>query len=263
MATPPENGANRLWSVQTLDIRLACLLLFPGSFVDIHRICFIVSIYTRHGDFYGNAWRVNPIRNWTRSLDLLQAKQISIQTRVCNEEDWSAIKLVLGGDVAAFNQLMKRYQGMVFSQATKAFDTQDEAEDFTQEVFLKAYESLSTFRGEAQFSTWIYQIARNEISKHFKKKKPHLEPLEDFHGSKSKKDASSGVLEQISKDEDGNLLRTLISRLPAAYRKPIILHYFDNRSLKEISDTLDIKLNTIKSHISRGKDLIRKWWQHE
>ena len=152
---------------------------------------------------------------------------------------------------------------MVFSQALKAFDTKDEAEDFTQEVFLKAYESLSTFRGEAQFSTWIYQIARNEISKHFKKRKLPLETLEESHAIKSKTDLSSGFLEQIAKEEDGNLLRSLISRLPAVYRKPIILHYFENMSLKEISDDMDIKLNTIKSHISRGKDLIRKWWHHE
>jgi RNA polymerase sigma-70 factor (ECF subfamily) len=160
---------------------------------------------------------------------------------------------------------MKRYQGMVFSQARKAFETQDEAEDFTQEVFLKAYESLSTFRGEAQFSTWVYQIARNEISKYFKKKKPFLEALEETHHATAtaKMDVSSGILDRMAKEEEGNLLRSLISRLPAVYRKPIILHYFENRSLKEISDDLDIKLNTIKSHISRGKDLIRKWWHHE
>ena len=152
---------------------------------------------------------------------------------------------------------------MVSSQALKAFDTKDEAEDFTQEVFLKVYESLSTFRGEAQFSTWIYQIARNEISKHFKKRKPTLETLEESHGIHAKSDLSSGIIEQIAKEEDGNLLRSLISQLPAVYRKPIILHYFENMSLKEISDDMDIKLNTIKSHISRGKDLIRKWWHHE
>ncbi len=158
---------------------------------------------------------------------------------------------------------MKRYQGMVFSQAMKAFATKDEAEDFTQEVFLKAYEALSTFRGEAQFSTWLYQIARNEISKQFKKKKHDTETFEEKNLKTQGTDVSSGILEQITKEADWNLLRTLISRLPHSYRKPIILHYFENRSLKEISKDMDIKLNTIKSHISRGKELIRKWWHHE
>jgi len=164
--------------------------------------------------------------------------------------------------VHSFENLMKRYQGMVFSQAQKAFQTTDEAEDFTQEIFLKAYESLSTFRGDAQFSTWIYQIARNAISKNAKKKKYTTEPLEETR-LQTKNEFSNHFVEQMSKEADTNLLRSLISRLPIAYRKPIILHYFENRSLREISSDLDIKLNTIKSHISRGKDLIRKWWKHE
>ncbi len=158
---------------------------------------------------------------------------------------------------------MHRYQGMVLSQAKKAFSTIDEAEDFTQEVFLKAYESLSTFRGEAQFSTWLYQIARNQISKDLKKKKPQLEVFEETHSPKTKADVSHGFIDQIAKEEDGNLLRTLISRLPHVYRKPIVLHYFENMPLREISENMDIKLNTIKSHIARGKELIRKWWHHE
>lgn len=157
---------------------------------------------------------------------------------------------------------MKRYQGMVFSQASKAFVTVDEAEDFTQEIFLKAYESLSTFRGEAQFSTWLYQIARNEISRIYKKKKPLTESLDESHITSVSLKAA-GVFDHLAKEEEGNLLRSLISRLPLVYRKPIILHFFENRSLKEISEDLDIKINTLKSHISRGKDLIRKCWKHE
>ncbi len=55
----------------------------------------------------------------------------------------------------------------------------------------------------------------------------------------------------------------MIAKLPKSYQLPIILHYFENKPLKEISNELNIKLNTIKSHISRGKELIRKWWKHE
>ncbi|WP_411824462.1 RNA polymerase sigma factor [Leptospira sp. 'Mane'] len=158
---------------------------------------------------------------------------------------------------------MKRYQGMVFSQAQKAFSTQEEAEDFTQEIFLKAYEALSSFRGEAQFSTWLFQIARNEISRHFKKKKPVIHTLDESHESHPNTMSHPSFAEDLAKEEEGNLLRQLISRLPLVYQKPILLHYFENRSLKEISLDMNIKINTIKSHISRGKDLIRKWWQHE
>ncbi|TGN17160.1 RNA polymerase sigma factor [Leptospira idonii] len=157
---------------------------------------------------------------------------------------------------------MKRYQAMVLSQANKAFSSSEEAEDFTQEVFLKAYESLSTFRGEAQFSTWLFQIARNQISKHFKKKKLSTQTWDDSLPTQVP-NVTPSFADQLAHEEEGHLLRHLISKLPIAYQKPILLHYFENRSLKEISEDMNIKINTIKSHISRGKDLIRKWWKHE
>lgn len=72
--------------------------------------------------------------------------------------------------MSQFEVLMKRYQGMVYSQAKKAFFTDEEAEDFTQEVFLQTYESLSKFRGESQFSTWLFQIARFRLTKVYKRK---------------------------------------------------------------------------------------------
>ncbi|TGL86832.1 sigma-70 family RNA polymerase sigma factor [Leptospira congkakensis] len=157
---------------------------------------------------------------------------------------------------------MKRYQGMVFSQAKKAFLTEEEAEDFTQEVFLKAYESLSQFRGESQFSTWLYQIARFRLTKVFKKKKlPITDWKEDisFVADHSK----PSVVEILDKEETSHNLRSLIARLPKSYQMPILLHYFENKPLKEIAADLNIKMGTIKSHISRGKDLLRKWWSHE
>lgn len=151
---------------------------------------------------------------------------------------------------------------MVFHQAKKAFKTQEEAEDFTQEVFLKAYESLSTFRGEAQFSTWIFQIAKFKLSKEFRKKKLDLQSIGPTNLEIPEPKPVS-IVEEIHKHETQNILRGLIAKLPKSYQMPIILHYFENKPLKEISTDLNIKLNTIKSHISRGKDLIRKWWKHE
>ncbi|GBF51553.1 putative RNA polymerase sigma factor SigW [Leptospira ryugenii] len=173
------------------------------------------------------------------------------------------MQAVLKGDLSSFEELMKRYEGMVLSQARRAFSSSDEAEDFAQEVFLKAYESLSTFRGEAQFSTWLYQIARNLIIKSSKKKSPIMETLVETQVASHKADIGDEILRGMREESDKRLLQMLLSRLPLVYRKPIILHYFENRPLKEISADLNVKINTLKSHISRGKELLRKWWQHE
>ncbi len=151
---------------------------------------------------------------------------------------------------------------MVFYQARKAFKTEEEAEDFTQEVFLKAYESLSTFRGAAQFSTWIFQIAKFQLSKEFRKKKISVKPFDSTEHEFAESKTIS-VVEEIHQEQTHGILRDMIAKLPKSYQLPIILHYFENKPLKEISSELNIKLNTIKSHISRGKELIRKWWKHE
>ncbi|MGV3666707.1 MAG: RNA polymerase sigma factor [Leptospira bouyouniensis] len=157
---------------------------------------------------------------------------------------------------------MKRYQGMVYSQARKAFLSEEEAEDFTQEVFIKAYESLSLFRGEAQFSTWLFQIAKFRLTK-VNKKKTHL--ITDWTDDVTTlaDNSKPSLVDVLDKEETHDILHSLIAKLPKSYQLPILLHYFENKPLKEISNDLNIKLNTIKSHISRGKELLRKWWSHE
>lgn len=157
---------------------------------------------------------------------------------------------------------MKRYQGMVHSQARKAFLSEEEAEDFTQEVFLRAYESLSQFRGEAQFSTWIFQIAKFRLTKVNRKKSDLFTDWSDDVTTVPDK-SNPSVVEMLDKEETHLTLHSLIAKLPKSYQLPIRLHYFENKPLKEIANDLNIKLNTIKSHISRGKDLLRKWWSHE
>lgn len=157
---------------------------------------------------------------------------------------------------------MKRYQGMVYSQARKAFLSEEEAEDFTQEVFIKTYESLSSFRGEAQFSTWLFQIAKFRLTK-VNKKKTHLFADWTDDVTTLADNSKPSAAEVLDKEETHHILHSLIAKLPKSYQLPILLHYFENKPLKEISNDLNIKLNTIKSHISRGKDLLRKWWSHE
>jgi len=173
------------------------------------------------------------------------------------------VSSVLSGDSDSYELLVNKYSGLVYSLANKSFSSKDEVEDFAQDVFLSAYESLSGFRGEAQFSTWLYQIAKNRLAKHWNKKvrikeDPWKESILE-HADQEK--ASIG--EFLEKEEIQDTLRRLIQRLPKMYQLPIILHYFENRPLQEISQNLNIKINTIKSHISRGKDLIRKWWPQD
>ncbi|XDD50422.1 RNA polymerase sigma factor [Leptospira sp. WS92.C1] len=186
---------------------------------------------------------------------------------VCNPEDWVCIQKVLHGDFNSFELLMNRYQGLIYSQAIKAFRNKTEAEDFTQDIFLKAFESLSTFQGRSQFSTWLFTIARNEIIRRYRKEHPEVSGLEALilaENTKEKKNEISSEQEnKILKQEGSEKIRNLVESLPELYRKPITLHYFENMSYKEISKKLNLKMNTLKSYIFRGKEIMRDWLNKE
>ncbi|AOP32610.1 RNA polymerase subunit sigma-70 [Leptospira tipperaryensis] len=186
---------------------------------------------------------------------------------VCKPEDWDCIQKVLQGDFNSFEQLMNRYQGLVYSQAIKAFRNETEAEDFTQDIFLKAFESLSTFQGRSQFSTWLFTIARNEIIRRYRKEHPEISGLDALilaeNEKEKKKEISSEQENKLLKQESSEKIRNLVENLPDVYRKPIALHYFENMSYKEISKKLNLKMNTLKSYIFRGKEIMRDWLNKE
>ncbi|MBM9499864.1 RNA polymerase sigma factor [Leptospira sp. 201903071] len=186
---------------------------------------------------------------------------------VCKPEDWDCIQKVLQGDFNSFEQLMNRYQGLVYSQAIKAFRNETEAEDFTQDIFLKAFESLSTFQGRSQFSTWLFTIARNEIIRRYRKEHPEISGLDALilaeNEKEKKKEISSEQENKLLNQESSEKIRTLVENLPDVYRKPIALHYFENMSYKEISKKLNLKMNTLKSYIFRGKEIMRDWLNKE
>jgi len=158
---------------------------------------------------------------------------------------------------------MDKYQGMVYGEALKFTRNPDEAEDLTQEIFLKAFESLSLFHGKSKFPTWLYRLGKNlAFTKYRENKKNPLSAREDLN-PEDIIDGRFGDSTKHMEDDTTNRLRNLLSKLPLAYKKPIVLYYFENMSYKEIADHLDIKINTLKSYILRGKDLLKKWMAHD
>lgn len=182
---------------------------------------------------------------------------------LCDPEDWAAIQKVLAGDFESFEQLVLRYESMVYSQAKKAFRNESEAEDFTQDIFLKAFEGLSTFKGRSKFSTWVFSIARNEIIRKYRKDHPEIDMPIDGISSDVASVGSSSQESEVLERETTDKIRSLVEKLPELYRKPISLHYFENMSYKDISENLNLKMNTLKSYIFRGKEILREWLKKE
>jgi len=153
-------------------------------------------------------------------------------------------------------QLMEHYTERVYLLAYSFVKDRGIAEDISQEVFLKVYKYIDSFRGEAALKSWIYRITVN-TSMDFLKKKSLKQLLfensflESFHRTES---AETSYLES---DRNEQLLEVILT-LPMKYRTVIVLHYFYDLKINELSTVLDVRTNTVKTRLSRGREMLRR-----
>jgi RNA polymerase sigma-70 factor (ECF subfamily) len=129
------------------------------------------------------------------------------------------------------------------------------AEEITQEVFVQAYNSLGSFRAESSPYTWLYRIALN-LSKNYLRRKERISfmPLKEEAGEEDI--LAEPVEEQVIKLVAGHRVRECLGELPVAYREVIILYYYDALKIAEIARLLEQPVGTVKSKLSRGRDLL-------
>ena len=184
-------------------------------------------------------------------------------------DEATLIESCLAGDDAAFDQLVQRYQDMVFNLAYRLLGGRDEAVDLSQEVFLQVYRKLSTFRRDASLRTWIYRIVINRAKNRQRWWKRRLGEmtamsLEDAESSphwelSAPVSASSSAPDQaLEQKEIGQLLRDAINRLPFDQRTILLLKEIEGLSYEEIGTTLDLPLGTVKSRLARARSALRK-----
>ncbi len=159
-------------------------------------------------------------------------------------------KLNHRNDNRAFDALVNRYESRIFRSALRYLGCQMDAEDVTQDVFVKAYWGLPNFRGNASFKTWIYQILRNECMNRFasrKKTQRIEESVSNFvlTNQQSMNDEESAL---ILNDQIQHSLQTL----SVQDREIIILRFISDLSLAEIAQTLDVSLSATKMRFYRA-----------
>jgi len=170
-----------------------------------------------------------------------------------DDEDRMIVSQIVSGQKELFRLLVKRYEKAVYGMGVSFFRNIDDAADFTQEVFLKAFRNLSHFEGRSRFSTWLYRIAYNTAINSISRKT-------DYH---------SLVEEEIVSDSDTperKMLKSLardavleaIRELPQRYRICLDLSFFYDRSYLEIETITGYPVNTIKSHVFRAKKILRE-----
>jgi len=165
------------------------------------------------------------------------------------------VERILKGDAEAYRLIVERHQGRIFYLGLKFFHRLEEAEDFTQEVFLRAYERLGTYRGESPLAAWLYRLAFNlGVNRYRLKRRRLLEVgLEDAQLPDSREEPER---EFLQKEASARVKQTL-KELPGVYALTLKMAYFDGLSYPEISRITALPVNTIKSYIFRAKRLIR------
>ncbi|GAK04540.1 RNA polymerase sigma factor SigW [Geomicrobium sp. JCM 19037] len=181
-------------------------------------------------------------------------------------DDWlkQCIKEVKAGDPEAFAQIVEAYKDKVYQIAYRMVGNAQEAQDVAQEAFIRAYTNIDRYDTNRKFSTWLFRIATNLSIDKLRKKKPDYSLDAEVSGTEGldgySQLAATDALpdEQVVTLEWQASIQEEINALPPKYRAAIILKYMEDLSLQEMSEILDLPVGTIKTHVHRGREALRK-----
>lgn len=167
--------------------------------------------------------------------------------------DQHYINQIIEGNSNAFSVLVNRYKDLVFTLAYKMVKNREEAEEVSQDVFIKIFKSLNKFKGGSKFSTWIYKITYNTCLDYLKKSKKEnsIVYVEDFSEHQVK--AIETVLENIDEKERIQKIQDCLQSLPSEEAFLLTLYYFDDQSVEEIAKIIECSANNVKIKLFRSR----------
>lgn len=156
------------------------------------------------------------------------------------------------GNVNSFGEIVKKYQRQIHHHVLHILNDEDLAKDAVQETFVRAFKKIRQFKSNKPFGPWLYKIATNYCYD-WLRKNSRLTSLSDKLESKE-----SSILDSIVKEEQKSEVIREIKNLPEIYRLPIIGYYFRQLDYRELSKELKIPVNTLRTRLKRGKNLLSK-----
>ena len=160
---------------------------------------------------------------------------------------------------------MKAYQNMVFSTAVRLLGSETEAEDVSQEVFLKAYERYAELKDSPTVGGWLKTVARNLCLNHLSRYRARWRFFSEMASDRDDENASMPEWaapdtheQQVATGEHRQLLEAVLHKLPSAQRVPLVLYHFEEMSYEEIAAKLRVSLSKVKTDIHRGRETLRR-----
>src|SRR6266700_1415891 len=175
--------------------------------------------------------------------------------------DAELVELVLAGEQDAFTVLVERYKDAVQNLAYRMLSNAAEAEDVTQETFVRAYTQLATYKPAHKFSTWLLSIASHLAIDQLRRRRFLALPLEDVPFLDWVVDVGTSPEQSALEGEQQDEVQTYLQRLPGKYRAVIVLRYWYDFSYEEIARTLDLTPALVKARLHRARELLARYMQ--
>ncbi|HKL71371.1 MAG TPA: RNA polymerase sigma factor [Marinilabiliaceae bacterium] len=173
--------------------------------------------------------------------------------------DESLIERIELGDDSAFELLVKRYQQKVFQTCIGFVHNEEDAADLTQEVFIRVYKRLHTFKGNSTFSTWIYRISMNMSLNFLRKRKvKHLFTRIDQNEGKQEIISEERTDQNILRRDEKKKIQRILQKLTVAQRKAFVLSHYQELSNQELADVMEISIKAAESLLYRARTRLRE-----
>lgn len=165
------------------------------------------------------------------------------------------------GELDAFEELVRRYEKRVYAVALRSSGSPEDAADIVQEVFLRAWRSIESFRGDSGFSTWLFRITMNlcvDFARH-KQAQPQTQSMVDEEeNERPMPDTAPTPEEHLENRELGRELAAALEEISEEHRRIVLLRDVSGMSYTEIAEVLEISEGTVKSRLSRARIALRK-----
>lgn len=175
-----------------------------------------------------------------------------------NQSDIDLIRKVKAGDILAYEVLVRRYETKLFWFLRRWTDEEGLIEEVIQDSLFKLYKNIGKVDEDKKLASYLFTIAKNELTDRFRVQKKTLPLLEEVAGTDGEY-----LYEKIEKQEVQNKVQQALGKLKLSQRKVLEMYFFDQLSYKRIGTMMGMPLNTIKTNIRRAKKSLLKMWKHE